>query len=240
MKSGYDTIHEDDELLLVNKPSGLLTIPDRYDADKPNLYHLLQAKYNEIYTVHRLDRETSGILAFAKTEAAHRELSRQFQERSVEKIYYALLDGVLPQDAGEIDRPIAPHPTISGKMITTAKGKPSLTHFKVIERFQHYTLVEADIKTGRTHQIRVHFAAIGHPLAVDEMYGRSDAFFLSNIKKDYRTGKHREERPLMSRSSLHAYKLCLQHPSTQEKQCFEAKLPKDFRATLQQLRKWGK
>jgi len=240
MKSGYDTIHEDDELLLVNKPSGLLTIPDRYDADKPNLYHLLQAKYDEIYTVHRLDRETSGILAFAKTEAAHRELSRQFQERSVEKRYYALLDGVLPQDSGEIDRPIAPHPSISGKMIASAKGKPSLTDYQVIERFKHYTLVEADIKTGRTHQIRVHFAAIGHPLAVDEMYGRSDAFFLSKIKKDYRIGKGREERPLMSRSSLHAYKLCLKHPSSNTRQCFEAELPKDFRATLQQLQKWGK
>ncbi len=233
-------MHEDNHLLLVSKPSGLLTIPDRYDADKPNLYRLLQARYGEIYTVHRLDRETSGILAFAKTEAAHRILSRQFQERSVEKRYYALLDGVLPNDAGKIDRPIAPHPTISGKMIATAKGKPSLTHYKVVERFKHYTLVEADIKTGRTHQIRVHFAAIGHPLAVDDMYGRSDAFFLSKIKKNYRTGKDREERPLMSRSSLHAYQLCLQHPSTQERQCYKADLPKDFSATLQQLRKWGK
>lgn len=241
MKHDIDIIHEDEALIIANKPSGLLSIPDRFDADKPSLYQLLSNRFGKIYIVHRLDRETSGILCFAKTEEAHKQLSQQFQERTVEKIYYVLLEGVLSQDSGEIDQPIAPHPTIPGKMITTAKGKASLTHYKVVERFKHFTLVEADLKTGRTHQIRVHFPSIGHPLAVDALYGRHEGFFLSTVKtRNYNLGKFEEERPLMSRTSLHAFRLCLNHPTTGERVCYETALPKDFGAVLKQLRKWGK
>jgi len=240
MKLHNNIIFEDKHLLIVHKPSGLLTIPDRYDVDKSNLLQMLRNDFGEVYTVHRLDRETSGILCFARTEEAHQYLSQQFQDRTVEKVYYALLDGILNEEQGEIDQPIAPHPTISGKMITTAKGKPSLTHYQVIERFKNYTLVEADIKTGRTHQIRVHFAALGHPLAVDAVYGRADAFYLSKVKRNYHFSKYKEERPLMSRTSLHAFRLCFTHPADQTRHCYEADLPKDFSAVLKQLRKWGK
>ena len=236
-----DIVFEDEAVVIVNKPSGMLSIPDRFGLEKDNLLARLRNKFESIYTVHRLDKETSGILCFARTEEAHKDLSRQFEKRTVKKLYLTLLDGHLHQEAGILDKPIAPHPVIKGKMMIATKGKPSVTHWKVIERFQNYSLVEADIKTGRTHQIRVHFEAMGYPLAVDAVYGRKEAFYVSELKhKRYKSRKFEEERPLISRSILHASKLQLAHPYTKEVMTFEAPLPKDFKAVLQQLRKWGK
>ncbi|MFQ5448233.1 MAG: pseudouridine synthase, partial [Saprospiraceae bacterium] len=121
------------------------------------------------------------------------------------------------------------------------RGKSSLTNYKVMERFQNYTLVEANIKTGRTHQIRVHFQSAGYPLAVDSLYGGKKAFYLSSVKqRKYHLGKNQEERPLMSRSTLHAARLTFEHPRTAERLTFEAALPRDFAAVLKQLRKWAK
>jgi len=236
-----EILHADDQIVLINKASGMLSIPDRYAPEKPNLLTLLKNKYGDIYTVHRLDKETSGILVYARTEEAHKHLSKQFQERTVDKIYLTLVDGQLHEPEGTIDKPIAPHPHISGKMIVTPKGKESRTDWKAVEIFKNFTLVEANIKTGRTHQIRVHFEAMGYPLAVDSKYGRREAFLLSEIKskKKYRLGKDQEERPLLSRSILHAFRLTLTHPTTGERLSQEAPLPKDFRAVVQQLRKWG-
>lgn len=236
----YELLHEDADLLVVNKPAGLLTIPDRF-GNKENLLAQLQKQYGEVLTVHRLDRETSGVLCFARNAEAHRHLSIQFEQHTTDKYYLALLDGVLHHDEGEIDKPIGEHPTIAGKMIISNSGKPALTFYRVLERFAHFTLAEALIKTGRTHQIRVHFQSIGYPLAVDALYGRRAGFLLSEIKgKAYRTGKFSEgERPLMERSSLHAYRLRLDHPTTGERMEFKAELPKDFNAVLTQLRKWG-
>lgn len=240
MKLSYDILHDDADIVIVNKASGLLTIPDRFDASKANLHAQLSDKYGDIYTVHRLDRETSGVICFARTEEAHRVLSLQFEDRSVEKIYYALVEGRLAM-TGEIDKNIAPHPYLKGKMIAGKRGKASLTLFKSVEYFKNYTLAEADIKTGRTHQIRVHFSAIGHPLAVDNLYGRKSDFLLSEVKrKRYNLGREQEERPLMSRTSLHAHRLRLTHPTTGEEMNFEAPLHKDFKAVLKQLQKWGK
>ncbi len=241
MKNNIDIIFEDEDILLVNKAPFLLTIPDRFAPEKPNLYHILQHHFGEIFVVHRLDKETSGILIFAKNEAAHKELSRQFQERTTEKIYFALVEGQLHQEEGVIEKAIAPHPSHPDRMVVAKKGKASITHFKVIEHFKNFTLVEANIKTGRTHQIRVHFQSIGYPLAVDVLYGRREAFLLSDVKlKKFRLGKEEEERPMMTRSSLHALKLKFQHPRTGHETTFEAPLPKDFAAVLNQLRKWGK
>lgn len=236
-----EILHADDQIVLINKASGMLSIPDRYAPEKPNLLTLLKKKYGDIYTVHRLDKETSGILCYARTETAHKHLSKQFQERTVDKIYLTLVDGQMHQEEGVIDKPIAPHPHISGKMIVTQKGKVSRTDWKVVETFKNFTLVEANIKTGRTHQIRVHFEALGYPLAIDSTYGRREAFLLSEVKskKKYRLGKDQEERPLMSRSILHAYRLTIEHPTTGEAITTEAPLPKDFRAVVQQLRKWN-
>lgn len=239
MKKHFQIIHEDEAIVVLEKAPGVLTIPDRFKPDLFNLYQSLEQKYGKIFTVHRLDRETSGLLIFAKTEDAHRQLSKQFEERSVQKIYKVLVEGVVHQKTGKIDKPIGRHPSRSGKMMITAKGKPSLTLYAVVEQFKQYALLDADIKTGRTHQIRVHFQSIGHPLAVDATYGRQPAFFLSKVKKKYNLGKMEEERPLMSRTSLHAAQLTIQHPVSNEEMTFISTLPKDFSAVLKQLRKWG-
>jgi 23S rRNA pseudouridine1911/1915/1917 synthase len=236
----YELIHEDEHLVIVHKPAGLLTIPDRA-GNQHSLVAALQKKYGTIFTVHRLDRETSGILCFARHEAAHRHLSMQFEHHSSDKFYYALVDGVVHHDEGEIDKPIAEHPVVAGKMHISNSGKPSLTLYRVIERFKRFTLVEALIKTGRTHQIRVHFKSIGYPLAVDALYGRRNGFMLSEIKgKTYKSGKFSDdERAIMQRTSLHAARLRIDHPHTGERMEFNAELPKDFSAVLSQLRKWG-
>ena len=238
--TNYDILHEDEQILVVNKPAGLLTIPDR-TGSKESLLGLLEQKFGKVFVVHRLDRETSGVLCFARNESAHRNLSMQFEHHTTDKYYIALLDGVLHHDEGEIDKPIGEHPTISGKMAVSNSGKPSLTFYRVAERFKRYTLVEVLIKTGRTHQIRVHFQSIGYPLAVDAIYGARAAFYLSEIKgKGYKSGKYSEdERPLMERTSLHAARLRIDHPVTGERLEFKADPPKDFAALLNQLRKWN-
>ncbi len=235
-----EILHEDADVLVVSKPAGLLTIPDRF-GNKDSLQAILERRYGKVFVVHRLDRETSGLLCFARTEAAHRHLSMQFEHHTADKFYLVLVDGLVHHEEGEIDKPIGPHPSISGKMMISNQGKPSLTFYRVLERFKQFTLLEALIKTGRTHQIRVHFQSIGYALAVDELYGRRPAFFLSEVKgKTYRSGKHSDaERPLMERTSLHASRLRIDHPSTGERLEFQAELPKDFNAVLNQLRKWG-
>ncbi|MEM6316432.1 MAG: RluA family pseudouridine synthase [Bacteroidota bacterium] len=240
MKQKIAILHEDEDLVIINKPARFLSIPDRFDETKPNVLGYLNRQHGKVFTVHRLDKETSGILCFAKNELAHKALSQQFQERTVEKIYYALVDGILQPTSGSISFGIAPHPNRPGKMMVSAKGKKSLTTYQLVEQFRNYALVEANIKTGRTHQIRVHFEAIGHPLTIDAMYGNRSEFLLSSLKlKKYRPSKGHEERPLMSRTTLHAFRLELDQPTTQKRLIIEAPLPKDFAAVVKQLQKWG-
>ncbi|MCS7035766.1 MAG: RluA family pseudouridine synthase [Saprospiraceae bacterium] len=235
-----DLLYEDEAVIVVNKPAGLLTIADRF-GNADNLHEWLERRYGRVLVVHRLDRETSGVLCFARTEEAHRHLSLQFENHTVDKFYLALVDGVVQEEEGEIDKPIGPHPTIAGKMVITASGKPSLTFYRVLERFQHFTLVEALLKTGRTHQARVHLQSIGYPLTVDALYGRRSALYLSEIKgRAYKAGKFsEEERPLLARTALHAFRLRFLHPTSEERMEFRAEPPKDLSAVLQQLRKWG-
>lgn len=241
MKIRPEIIYQDEAIIIVNKPPNYLAIPDRFVADRPNVLRFLQQKFEEVFTVHRIDRATSGILVFARNEEAHRNLSQQFQNRQVDKTYLALVEGQLHLEEGTIDKPITKHPVIAGKMIINRNGKPSVSHYKVVERFKNYTLLEVKIETGRTHQIRVHLENIGYPLAVDEIYGRKAAFYLSEVKlKKYNSSKNETERPLMSRSTLHAAKLSFTHPTSQERQTVTGALPKDFSALLKQLRKWGK
>jgi len=240
MKNRPTIIFEDDDVVVLNKPAHFLTIPDRFVADKPNLVSFLKNSREEVFVVHRLDKETSGIIVFAKNAEAHRSLSMQFENREVKKIYLALTEGNIHKEEGEINSSIANNMRDSGKMIVAKRGKPSLTLYKVIERFKNHTLIEANIKTGRTHQVRVHLESIGYPLAIDELYGRKNAFFLSEVKlKKYRSNKNEEERPLMSRTTLHAKQLSFTHPTTKEPVQFEAELHKDFKAVLNQLRKWA-
>lgn len=235
-------IFVDEHIVVVEKPSGMLSIPDRFDLEKPNVYHQLEAEFGQVWIVHRIDRETSGILVFARNEEAHRALNQQFLDRTVEKIYLALVEGRPVPPTGEINKAIAPHPSIAGKMMASGKGKSALTLYRVVDTFKAFSLVEADIKTGRTHQIRVHFASIGHPLVVDPMYGKRAAFFLSEVKvRKFNLNKAQdEELPLVSRLTLHAHKLTLDHPATGERMEFVCELPKDFRALLSQLDKWGR
>ncbi len=243
MKKKPQILHEDDDIIIVNKPPFFLTIPDRYAPEKENLYAWLNAKYGKVYIVHRLDKETSGVLVFAKNEEAHRNLSRQFEARTVSKTYLTLVDGVVHIDEGTVDKPIRLHQN-GFRMVVAKDGKRSVTTYKVIERFKNFTLLEAGIQTGRLHQIRIHLESIGYPLAIDSVYGRREGFLLSEIKgRKYRRGKgeHSEdERPLMSRVILHSHRLVIDHPTSKERLTFEAELPKDFAAVMKQLRKWGR
>lgn len=232
-------LHEDADVLVVNKPAGVLSTPDRHDPAKPNVVSYLRGRYGEVMTVHRLDRDTSGVLVFARHPAAHRDLSLQFQNRTVQKHYQTLVAGQVADEAGLIDKPIATHPHIKGKMIVARKGKASQTRYVVEERFRRFTWLDVELLTGRTHQIRVHFLSQGYPLAVDPLYGKRTQLTLSDIKPGYRAPREVEERPLLGRLSLHAARLAFHHPGSRERLTFTAPLPKDLRALLQQLRKWA-
>ncbi|MGL4369068.1 MAG: RluA family pseudouridine synthase, partial [Spirochaetota bacterium] len=214
---------------------------DRYDHAAGNLYDMLKAHYGEIYTVHRLDRDTSGVILFAKDAESFRTMSIAFEQRRVVKKYIAILSGVPLEPHGTINFPIAEHPGKKGMMRTAKKGKESLTEYTIIEKFRDYSVAEVTLHTGRTHQIRVHFKAFGYPLAVDPMYGGQEDIRLSKIKKKkYHFPEWENERPLISRVSLHSWKLTFPHPATGESITCEAALAKDMTALLFQLRKLTK
>lgn len=227
-------IYEDEHLVAVNKPSGLLTIPDREGV--PGVRNLLQEKYGSIFTVHRLDRDTSGLVIFARTEEAHRHFSKQFEERSTRKIYNGLVLGTPFQNEGVINEPIAEHPTKKGVMTVWRKGKESITEYTVLDRFRLFSWMEFRILTGRTHQIRVHLKHLGHPIVCDPLYGDGKPVLLSEFRAKFRLGKFEEERPLLNRLALHASSLTIQNVDGNEL-TIGAPLPKDMKATLQQLRK---
>lgn len=234
-------IYRDESIVVVEKPADVLTVPDRHDADIPSLSHALGRQLKQpVLTVHRLDRPTSGLLVFALNTDAQRELSRQFEQREVEKIYQAVVDGRPREPAGTIDQPLAPHPSQLGKMMVSAKGKPSTTNYRVVDFFGEFSLLEVELLTGRTHQIRVHLAYIGHPLMVDPDYGKRKAFFLSSIKgRKFNLKRGEQERALLRRVPLHAGTLSFKHPLSGEAKSFSVDPPKDIRATINQLKKWG-
>ena len=230
-----DIIFENDQFVAVNKPSGLLSIPDRLGQEL-SLKDLLKSKYGDIYTVHRLDKDTSGIIVFAKDEETHKQLSQLFEGREVEKFYLGLVHGKLMNESGSVDAAIMEHPGKTGKMVTHVKGKPSLTDYTIVESFRIYSWLQFQIHTGRTHQIRIHMQHIGHPIVCDELYGDPAPILLSALKKKFKLSKDaEEERPLMSRLALHSHRLTF--TLNEEKFQLEAELPKDLRAMLQQLRK---
>lgn len=228
-------IFENSHFIGVNKPSGLLSIPDRLGQEL-SLKELLKNSYGEIYTVHRLDKDTSGIIVFAKDEETHKQLSQLFEGREVEKFYLGLVHGKLINESGSVDAAIMEHPGKTGKMVTHVKGKPSLTDYQVLESFRLYSWLQFQIHTGRTHQIRVHMQHLGHPIVCDELYGDPAPILLSTLKKKFKLSKDAEqERPLMSRLALHSYKLSF--TLNNERFDLEAELPKELRAMLSQLRK---
>jgi len=224
------------DFIALNKPSGLLSIPDREGKDI-SLKKLLIEKYGSIFTVHRLDRDTSGLIVFAKNEDAHKQLSQQFEERQTEKIYNGLVIGSLAEKKATIDAPISEHPGKKGLMTVYRKGKESLTDYEVLEDFKIFSWVRFQILTGRTHQIRVHAKHIGHPIVCDDLYGDGKPILLSSLKHKFKLSKNElEERPILNRLALHA--LSLKFINTNgEAIKLEAPVPKDLRALLQQLRK---
>ncbi len=231
------TVFEDDEILVLDKPSGLLVLPDRYDPSIPNLYELLSGRYGRIFVVHRIDKETSGLIVFAKTEQSHQLLSQQFEGRRAEKLYAAICIGATEDSGGVIDAPIAESSRKKGMMRIDPKGgKEARTEYTVVEHFAEYMLVEAKLLTGRTHQIRIHLSSIHLPILGDDMYGGGDGFYLSAVKPGYRPKE--EEKPLLSRVALHARRLTIVHPGTGKQLVFESDLPKDMKIVLKYLRKF--
>lgn len=229
-------VFENDELVALNKPPGLLSIPDR-QGKEVSLKTMLKEKYGNIFTVHRLDKDTSGLIVFAKNEAAHKHLSQQFEERQTKKIYRGLIIGSLPGEKGSINAPIAEHPALNGTMIIHRNGKESLTDYEVLEDFSIYSYVQFRIHTGRTHQIRVHMKETGHPIVCDPLYGDGKPLLVSSLKSKFKLSKDvEEEKPILGRLALHSYQL--EFKGTDGKSIeLEAPLPKDMRATLQQLAK---
>lgn len=229
-------VFENDDFLALNKPSGVLSIPDR-QGKEISLKSLLQDRYEQIYTVHRLDRDTSGLILFAKNDIMHRHLNLQFEHRETEKIYNGLVLGSPQPGSGKVDRPIAENKVRAGTMIIHQRGKEAITDYEVLEDFRIYSWMRFRIHTGRTHQIRVHMKDIGHPLAVDELYGDGSPVFLSRIKQKFKLQKNaEEERPLLNRLALHAAQLKIKGREG-DILSLEAPLPKDILATCRQLEK---
>ncbi|MCG3126483.1 MAG: Ribosomal large subunit pseudouridine synthase D [Phycisphaerae bacterium] len=229
-------IYCDEQLFVVDKPAGVLSAPGR---DQPEtIFTLLRGHApigadESLRLVHRLDQEASGVMIGARTLPAQRALIRQFAAGTVEKVYLAIVRGYVAGD-GEVDLKIAPSRR-SMRMRVAGNGKPSRTVYRVIQRLVGHTLLECRPVTGRTHQIRVHLAAIGHPLAVDPLYGGAAALMLSDFKPTYRPSQRHDEFPLIARLTLHAARISFLHPHDGREMTFSADPPKDFRATVRQL-----
>jgi 23S rRNA pseudouridine1911/1915/1917 synthase len=217
-----DVVHEDADVLVIAKPAGLVVHPGSGNWAGTMLNALLHRVpalkgLPRAGIVHRLDKETSGLLVVARHEAAMQDLVRQLQARTVKRTYLAIARGVVKAD-GTVDAPIGRHPVQRTRMAIVPGGKPAVTRYRVRERFAAHTLLECDLETGRTHQIRVHLASIGHPLEGDPVYGPRGARRLP-------------------RQALHAWKLAFAHPGTGRRVQFTAPPPDDFEALLDALRR---
>lgn len=235
-----EILYDDQDIIIINKAPGMLSIPDRFNIELPNLRDILTEKFGSIFVCHRLDKETSGIIVFAKNAVAHKFINEQFSAYENTKIYHAIVAGSFLRDELLIDIPVMQNPNgRHGGMIPSARGKEAYTQVKVLERYKNATLLECQLLTGRQHQIRTHLKAIGYPLLVDSMYGNAEAFYLSNIKKRYNLPKGTDETPILSRVSLHAFSLEMAHPNGKETIKVQADYPKDFSITVKQLGKFA-
>jgi len=232
----YHIIAEHEDFVAIDKPSGMLSIPDRTQSE-PSLKDKLMERYGKILTVHRIDRDTSGLILFARTEAMHQYLCGLFENRGIRKFYSGVVLGMPPKAEGLIDAPIMEDPAHAGRMMVHRNGKPAQTGYTVLETHPQYSLMQFELFSGRTHQIRVHMKHIGHPLAVDPLYGDGKPILLSSIKKKYHLSKSEEaERPMIGRLALHAFELNFALPNGEDVR-LEAPIPKEFKALMQQLRK---
>ena len=227
-KMDLDIVYEDDDVILVNKPKGMVVHPaPGHTTDtlvNGLLYHCKDnlSGINGVARpgiVHRIDRDTTGILIVCKNDMSHNSIAAQLKEHSINRRYRALVHGNLKDDTGTVEGPIGRHPIERKKMAINEKnGKPAVTHYTVLERFGNYTLIECKLETGRTHQIRVHMTSIGHPLVGDEVYGPAKCPFK------------------LQGQCLHAMVLGFVHPRTEEYMEFSADLPKYFEDLLRKLR----
>lgn len=220
-----DVVYEDHDVIVVNKPTGMIVHPSAgvYKDTLVNalLYHCHDLSgingVNRPGIVHRIDKDTSGLLMVAKNDIAHQSLSKQLQEKTVDRLYYALVHGVIEHNYGKIDAPIGRDPNDRQCMkVTDQNAKSAITNFRVVRRFKNYTLVECQLETGRTHQIRVHMQYIGHPVVGDPKYGRR--------KDDTTYGQY-----------LHAKTLGFIHPTTHEHLIFDSELPDYFVAKIKEI-----
>ena len=225
-----DIVYEDDDLLVVNKPRGMVThpAPGNYTGTLVNalMLHIkdLSGIGGELRPgiVHRLDKDTSGLLLVAKSDLAHQSLSKQLKDRTVKKIYVALVHGIVKQDEGYVQEKIGRHPVNRKKMAVIKspdhKSREALTFFKVLKRYREYTLIELNLKTGRTHQIRVHMSHIGHPIVGDKTYGGKTKIGETEVK-----------------TLLHAQTIGFIHPKTGEYIELTRPMPDDMRDALQEI-----
>lgn len=238
MRVTMPLIYEDAEIIAVDKPAGIPSIPERYEAGCVSALEILRDAHPGILAVHRIDKDTSGVLLFCKTEAAFRVLSGRFSRREVRKVYGLLAAGRPGEDGLLCEEPLRLDGDRRHRTVVHRDGKPSVTRFRVLERFRTCSLLEAVPETGRTHQIRVHLAHLGYPILCDGLYGSEEPLLLSSFKRGYRPAAG-GERPLLARLALHALSVEFLHPSGGQPLRIEAPLPKDMAAALAQLRKFG-
>jgi len=253
-------LFEDEAVVAFDKPSGMLAVPDRWDTGQESLLTLARARYGETAAnAHRLDRDTSGVLLFAKTRAATVDLTRQFERHAVEKLYLAITSPPPPKAADEITIPLIDDPSRPGRMVVRRDGKEAATRYRVLETWRGtWALVELRPLTGRTHQLRVHLQAHGAPIVGDAWYGGVPGIWLSQIKRDYRARKGinpaqptarsgrrgedqaettKAETPILARLALHAASLTFVHPTSGAAMTIESPLPDDWERALKQLRR---
>jgi 23S rRNA pseudouridine955/2504/2580 synthase len=225
-------LFEDDDYFLVNKPPFISTLEDR--VDRVNLLGLAREYSSDAQACHRIDKDTSGVLAFAKHPEAYRHMSMQFENRQVEKFYHAVADGNHAFQNILVDLPILKQNDGTVK-ISKREGKPAQTYFNTIRSYRQHTLVECKPVTGRMHQIRIHLATLQASITGDDMYG-GKPFFLSSVKRGFNLKKQTEEQPIMRRMALHAQALTFATLAGETK-TVEAPYPKDFQALIRQLEK---
>ena len=226
-----DIVYEDEDLLVINKPKGLVVHPAAGHQDDTLVNGLLYALGDDLSCingelrpgiVHRIDKDTSGLLAVAKNDLAHTMLASQLKDHSMARTYEAIVCGVLKEDSGTVDAPIGRHPSDRKKMcVTQRNSKPAVTHWEVVRRYRGYTHIRCKLETGRTHQIRVHMAYIGHPILGDTVYG------------------HKKPELGQSSQCLHAGVLCFAHPKDGHPVMVFAELPQYFKDVLNKLEKMG-
>jgi RluA family pseudouridine synthase len=213
----FEVLQRDQEVIVLNKPAGLSVLPEGWDPDAPYLVKMLEEQYGRIWVVHRIDKITSGVMVFALTAEAHRDLNIQFEKHQVEKTYHAIMNGLPAWDEKTTKFPLRVNVGHKHRtMVDNKNGMRSETRLKVLKRYQAQVLVEARPLTGRTHQIRVHAYALWHPLLGDVLYSAP-------------------ETKLISRPALHAYSLAFAHPKTKESMTFAAPYPEDFQNAIHVL-----